>query len=59
MSEALESSLGRLEALAEVSRRQAEGVDELRDSFASVQRAVAANRDSVKELEEGIGRFRL
>ena len=59
MSEALEATLRRLESLAEVSRRQAEGVESLRRSFDSVSRGVAANRESVQGLEAGIGRFKL
>ena len=59
MSAAIESSLGRLDALAESSRRQAEGVRELQGAFASVRHEVERNLEASRKLGEEIGRFRV
>jgi methyl-accepting chemotaxis protein len=59
MSEAFEESLRRLEALAEASNIQAEGVRELRLSFASVREEVERNLAVARELEAATVRFRL
>jgi methyl-accepting chemotaxis protein len=59
MSAALEESLRRLDALAEASKRQAEGVRELKGAFASVREEVERNLGSARELEAATGRFRV
>jgi methyl-accepting chemotaxis protein len=57
MSTSLEAALGRLDALVESSRGQAEGRARLRDSFTSVRAEVDRNLEAVDALTAAIGRF--
>jgi hypothetical protein len=57
MSTSLEAALGRLDALVESSRGQAEGARALRDSFTSVRAEVDRNLEAVDALTAAIGRF--
>jgi methyl-accepting chemotaxis protein len=59
MSGAFQESLRRLEALADASKRQAEGVRELQSAFASVRAEVERNLEAARELEARTGRFRV
>ena len=58
MAAALGESLRRLEALAEDSRRQAEGVAELRAALASVRAESAKNLAAAAALEAEVGRYK-
>lgn len=59
MAAAFEASLKRLDALAEDSRRQAEGAQEVKGAFASVREEVERNLSTARALEAEIGRFRV
>jgi methyl-accepting chemotaxis protein len=58
MSAAFEESLRRLDALAEASHSQAEGLRELKGAFASVREEVERNLEAARELEAATSRFR-
>ena len=58
MARALEEALGRLDALAESSRGQAESVRELQTAFAAVRSEVERNLEASRQLEAEVGRFR-